>query len=236
MANDSGNSVATQKKKLTDRASKVVRATEQMYWELGLLPAYEMIAAKCGERTDYVKGVIEKNGAARKQLTAIGIDLDADSSSQLLNKDQLLAANVILNAHDTRSLREKLDLLGISSQKWHAWLRQPAFSQYMAKRAEALFDANDHAAYSALNKAVEEGGLDAVKFHFEMRGKYKQSLDININVEEVLVHVVEIIAKHVNDKDVIIAIAEDIKKLDLEEKGEQVKQAVASIAAHSEGF
>jgi len=224
-------SVASKKKNLTDRAAKVVRATEQMYWELGLIPAYEMIAAKSGERVDYVKGVIEKNGAARRQLMACGIDLEADSSSKLLAKDQLLAANVILNAHDARSLREKLDLLGISSQKWSAWLRQPAFSQYMAKRAESLFEANDHAAYSALNKAVDEGGMDAVKFHFEMRGKYKQQLDVNINVEEVLVHVVEIIARHVDDKDTIIAIAEDIKTLNLEDKGESI-----STAINSKGF
>ena len=218
-------------KQLTDRAKKVASATEQYFWELGMIPAYEMIAARTGEKVQYVKGVIEKNALARKRLIAAGVDLEVDRSAEVLTPEQLLAANVVLNSHDKKSLREKLDMLGISSQQWHAWMRQPGFSQYMTKRAESAFESNDHAAYSALQEAVEEGSMDAVKFHFEMRGKYKKSIDVNVNVEEILTHVVEIVAKHVKDPDVILAVANDIEALEVESNKEGSRHVVPSALA-----
>lgn len=205
---------------LSDRALAVVNYTEQKFWDLGSLPSYEVIAAGVKEPVDYVRQVIEKNSLARKSLVVRGVDLSPSESAQLLTSEQLIAANLILNAHDKRSVREKLDQIGVSSQKWHAWLRQPGFSQYINKRAEAAFEANDHAAYAALQENVEEGRLDAVKFHFEMRGKYKQSLDLNINIEQVLTQVVEIVARHVNDQDTLIAIAEDMGQLQQRAVGE----------------
>lgn len=198
---------------LTDRALKVVNYAEQKFWELGNLPSYEAIAAGVNDSSEFVKSTVEKNHLARKSLIVRGVDLSPSESAQLLSSEQLLAANLVLNAHDERSVREKLDFLGISSQKWHSWLRQPGFSQYMSKRAEAAFEANDFAAYNALADNIDEGKLDAVKFHFEMRGKYKQTVDVNVNVEQLLVSVVEIIANHVNDQETILAIAEDLASI-----------------------
>ena len=210
---ENGASKPVAKRSLNDRELRVVNFIDQKFWETGYMPTYEVISDGTKESVAFIKNLIEKNSTARKSLLVRGIEIDRDEDAAGLTATQLMAANVMLNTHDKRSVREKLEFLGISSQQWHAWLRQPGFSQYMSKRAEAAFEANDWAAYEALRENVEEGKLDAVKFHFEMRGKYKQSVDVNVNIEQVLTRVVEVIARHVNDEEIILAIAEDIGQL-----------------------
>lgn len=205
--------VKPQNKTLNERQMRVVNLVEQRFWEIGVMPSYEAVAEACKEEVDYVRKVVEKNPLARKSLVVRGVDLRASESARVLTSEQLMAANVVLNNHDARSLREKLEFLGISSQQWHAWLRQPGFSQYMTKRAEEAFGAHDYAAYAALGDAVEEGKLDAVKLHFEMRGKYKQQVDVHVNIEQVLMQVVEVISRHIDDRDVLLGIAKDFETL-----------------------
>lgn len=198
---------------LTDRSKKVIDFIEQTFWETGGMPTYDLVASKTREKAQYVQSVVEKNPTARQALIARGVDLTPDTSSQQLTSEQLMAANIMLNVDDKRSRREKLQFLGITSQKWGAWMRQPAFSSYMTRRAEQAFSANDWAAYSGLGNLVEEEDLNAIKLHFEMRGKYKNTLDVNINIESVMIQVIEVIAKHVKEPEIIEAIAEDISSL-----------------------
>lgn len=200
-------------KTLTERQMRVVNLIEQRFWEIGVMPSYEVVAEASGETVNYVRTLVERNELARKSLVVRGVDLRASESARVLTSAQLMAANVVLNRHDTRSLREKLEFLGISSQAWAAWLRQPGFSKYMTKRAEEAFGANDFAAYGALSDAVEEGKLDAVKLHFEMRGKYKHTVDVNVNIEQVLMQVVEVISRHIDDRDLLLSIAKDFETL-----------------------
>lgn len=207
-------------KTLNERQMRVVNFIEQRFWEHGVMPSYEAVAEGCKENVDYVRGTVEKNSLARKSLVVRGVDLRSDESARLLTSEQLMAANVVLNSHDTRSVREKLEFLNISSQKWAAWLRQPGFSNYMTKRAEEAFGANDFAAYTALGNAVDEGKLDAVKLHFEMRGKYKHTVDVNVNIEQVLMQVVEIISRHIDDRELLVAIAEDFSNLNTVDGGQ----------------
>lgn len=215
-----GKGKAVARKTLTDRELKVVNFIDQKFWETGFVPSYEAVGLATKEAPEYVKGLIERNQLARKSLIVRGVDLKAEESAGLLTSEQLMAANVMLNAHDKRSVREKLEFLNISSQQWHAWLRQPGFSQYMSKRAEAAFEGNDWKAYDALRENIEEGRLEAVKLHFEMRGKYKQQVDVNVNIEQVLTRVIEIISRHVNDEEVLVAIAEDFSNLNTVDGGQ----------------
>jgi hypothetical protein len=228
MSNETSQKVVKKPKRtLSDRALKVVGCVEKAFWETGETPTYEVIARDTGENVDYVRGTLERNKLARKALAVRGVDLLVPSKEDVLTPQQLLAANVILNSHDKRSLREKLEFIGVSSQQWHAWMRQPGFSSYIEKRAEEAFKGNDWLAYSALQENLEEGKLDAVKFHFEMRGKYKQSVDVNVNIEHVLMKVVEVISRHVSDEEVLLAIAGELSELD---SGEQAALPVGKAS------
>lgn len=213
---------------LTDRALAIVNFVEQKFWTNGGIPTYEVIAKGTGETVKYVAGILEKNALARKALVVRGVDLRPRSSAETLTGEQLMAANVMLNVHDKRSEREKLNFLGISSQKWHGWRRQPAFSNYLSSRAEAAFEADDFKAFQSLSKSVEDGDLNAVKFHFEMRGRYKNTLDVNVNIEGIMTQMIEIVAKHVRDPNTIVAIANELEQLELGE-GTPTQQALGAV-------
>lgn len=209
---------------LNDRQLKVVNYVEQKFWEEGTAPSYEAVSEALKEKVSYVRNCIEKDSQCRKALTARGVDLRPREEGALLDSRQLMAVNLVLNYHDKRTLREKLDFLSISSQQWHAWLRQPGFSQYLTKRSEEMFGASDFSAYAALQEAVEEGDMNAVKFHFEMRGKYKNRVQVDLNVDGIVTQIVEIISTHVHDPDTLLAIANDIQSKVLPELEEETGQ------------
>lgn len=211
---------------LNDRQLDVVNFVEQKFWEDGFIPSYEKVAEVLKEKVGYVRDCVEKSTDCRKALVARGVDVRPSEAANLLTSQQLMAANLILNTHDKRTQREKLDFLGISSQQWHAWLRQPGFSQYMTKRSEEMFGANDFSAYQALQEAVEEGDMNAVKFHFEMRGKYKNRVEVDLNIDSVVTNIVEIISTHVHDPDTLLAIANDIQNKVLPELSKDAGQHV----------
>lgn len=199
---------------LTDLELKIATFVEQSFWENGALPTEERIAETCGTSTSKVKSCW-KNASFRQALVARGVDLDPEKSDNLLTPGQVLLANMLLNTHDTRSVREKLELINVSSQQYHAWLRQPAFSNYLRVRAEEMFKSSDFQAYNALSKTVESGDVQALKLFFEMRGIYNPRLQVDVNIEQVVVRIVEIVAKHVGDPEILTAIANDIESLDL---------------------
>lgn len=211
----SGTAVKPTKARLDDDQRAAVDFIEQTFWETGGMPTCDKVEAVTGVRSKRVEKWLKDSDLFRKALIARGVDLQPDVSDAQLSTAQLMCANLLMNTHDKRTEREKLAFLGISSQQYHAWLRQPAFANYLRTRAESLFSASDHKAYNALLQNVEEGDLNAVKLHFEMRGKYRNQLDVNINIETVVVQLVEIVAKHVKDPELLQAIALDVESLEL---------------------
>lgn len=200
-------------KKLTDEQVRAVDFIEQTFWESGSIPTVELVVAKTGVQGTKLKKWWDKDEIFRRALLARGVDFTpVDGADKQLTSQQLLCANLLLNTHDKRTEREKLEFLGISSQQYHAWRRDPAFSSYLNKRAEAIFEGSTHKAYQNVLNNVEADDLNAAKFMLELQGKYRQSVDVNVNVDVVVMQLVEIVAKHVKDPEIIEAIALDIER------------------------
>jgi putative insertion element HTH domain-containing protein len=202
----------TKKSLLSEQQVRAVAFIEQTFWEHGGLPTNEQIA----ERTGVQLGTITRYWQQphfREALLKRGIDLSTDASRGILTIDQLNAANVMLNLMDKRSQREKLDSIGVNSQQYNAWLRQAAFQNYLRRRAEELFKASDSDAYLSLIDVVKGGDTNAIKLFFEMRGVYTPRAQLDVNIDMIMVRIVEIIAKHVQDPDIRARIADDIETL-----------------------
>ncbi len=201
------------RKKLVDREVKIISFIEQTFWETGFIPSNEVVAEHTGYALSTVESCYRKR-LFRQALAARGIDLEPGKSTKALTPQQIMLANVLLNIADKRSTREKLASLEVSSQQLNVWLRQPAFSDYLRKRAEEHFKASDYKAYLSLINAVEAGDQNATKFFFEMRGIYRPSVDVHVNVEAVVMRVVEVVAKHVRDPAILASIATELKELE----------------------
>lgn len=201
-------------KTLTEGQVDALVAIEQLFWEHGNLPTDEVIAQLTGLSLTTVKSYWS-NETFKAAVEFKGIPLDGGRSQQLLTMKQLEVANRLLNIHDARSVREKLQEVGVSSQQYHAWLRQPAFKNYLAKRGEELFKSADHEAYTALLQVVRGGDVSGLKLFFEMRGIYNPKVQVDVNLGTVLVRVVEIISRYVRDPETLQNIANDLESLDL---------------------
>jgi hypothetical protein len=192
----------------------VICAFEQTYWQTGKLPTNEKVSELTGVAVKTIEGYF-KLDHFRNALLTRGIDLNPSRSEALLTLPQLELANRLLNVHDTRSVREKLQEAGVTSQQYHSWMRKPAFSAYLAQRAKDMFEASDHEAYNALVGAVRSGDMRAITLFFEMRNIYNPKMQIEVNIDVVLVRVVEIIARHVRDPQTLQAIADELEMLEI---------------------
>lgn len=204
---------------LTKLEVSILSYTEQVFWETGSLPTPEAVANELPCRVVSVREAF-KNEAFQLQLASRGIDPSnlvvpgkALTLSKALSPQQIVCANVMLNLHDKRSQREKLAFLNISSQQFHAWLRNPTFQQYMNKRAEQLLSSSDWQAYRSLISNVTAGDYKSLELFFRMRGIYTPNVTVNFNIEVILQKTVEVIARYVKDPATIQAIAAELENI-----------------------
>ena len=202
---------------LTEKELAVLAFVEQIYWETGRVPTKEIVVQGLYPiSSTRTKKFVEATWAKPRFQSALekrGLEFKNDS--KLLSPEQLLLVNMLLNVEDKKSLRQKLEMLGVKMAQYQTWLRDPAFHQYLTMRTEQLFENTDHDAYRALVRAVMGGDVTAMKLFFEMRGIYNPRLDININVETIVYRLVEIVGKHVKDPQILVAIADEVETLEL---------------------
>lgn len=205
--------------KLSQIHVKILNYCEQVFWETGLLPTVEACSEELGINVASCRQAYRLEDF-RNQLATRGIDPEGlvfpgkvIVQSKALSPKQILCANLMLNLHDKRSEREKLAYIQVSSQQYHAWLRQPAFVEFMRKRGEALFSSSDFQAYKSLVNNVKAGDNKSLELFFRMRGIYRPEININLNIETILVQVVEVITRHVKDPAIINAIAGELENI-----------------------
>lgn len=198
---------------------RILSFCEQTFWETGLLPTPERVVEDLSVSGNSVRSTF-RDEVFIQALASKGIDSEGlitvgalVKQSRALSPQQIVCANMMLNLHDKRSEREKLALIGVSSQQYHAWLRQPQFQEFLRKRGEALFSSSDYKAYKSLVRNVEAGDNKSLELFFRMRGIYRPTVDVNLNIEAVLTRVIEVISTHVKDPKILNAIANGIDEV-----------------------
>lgn len=199
--------------RLSDTLFRAVNFIEQFWWEHSELPSLALIEQKAGI-TKQESETFWKNDDVIESLRKRNLDPEViNNHTEILTREQLIVANMVLNIADKRSIREKLKDVGIKPAAYQAWMNDPTFVGYVRRRAEQLFNTADSKARLALVEGIEAGDFQSTKLYLEMRGLYNPRVDINLNVEQVLVRVVDIIARHVDDAVVLEAIATEIEGL-----------------------
>jgi hypothetical protein len=210
---------------------------EQYWYEHGALPTKDY-CTNLGLDTNNLWANFSKP-AFRDAVLSRGISLatlefaPGDPRGKLLTEEQLAVANVMLDLRDNRSQKKKLQELQIPTQKWEAWLRDPAFSHYIRTRAENALGDNQHEAHLALVERVRSGDVSAIKYFNELTGRYLPQRSNNVDVGLVLLRVVEILQKHISDPELQEAIGQDLMQLaavTIDETSAQ-KNNVVAIAA-----
>lgn len=201
---------------LTDKQHELLNFIEQTWYLTGAVPTEEytigngvcssVIYRKSLNDTVFLDA-LESRGISTKGLR------ESSGPNGVLTELQLAAANVMLDLRDNRSQKKKLQDFGIPTQKWEAWLRDPAFQAYLRQRAENILGDNLHESHLALVDRVRSGDINAIKYFNEITGRYTPRSDNQIDVNVVLLRVLEAIQRHVKDPHTLEAIGNDLSAL-----------------------
>lgn len=200
-------------KKLTEREHELLSYMEQEYLLHGSPPTRDRCVS-AGVTTPLVYDRALKQSHFREALLMRGISLrglePASNGGGVLTEEQLVAANVMLDLTDNRSRKKKLMDLGIPTQRWEGWLRDPVFQSYIRTRSENLLGDNIHESHLALIDRVKSGDINAIKYFNEITGRYVPNANDKADVNAVLMMVLEVIQRHVKDPTALSNIGDEL--------------------------
>ncbi len=223
---------------------------EQYFWKYSSVPSYETLKNtvrldieeefywSCFRNIRFTDGLRARGVPEHLIASAIrGADEAQNPFTRyLLTEEQMTCANQMLDILDRRSKIKKLVELGISTNTYNSWLKDPAYQAYCRERAEALLIENQHVAHMSLIDRVSQGDLGAIKYYNSMTGRFRDkaaqaaSVEVNVNNNnygnDTLIAVVEIIQKHVKDPAMLDAIANDILALKQGQQSQQGQQQI----------
>lgn len=207
---------------LTDEQYEFLNFLEQYWFEYGLIPS-QARAKELGIpeslfvdsfKSATFRASCRDRGISLRGLEVVGNGTEAEWKRYMLTEQQLTIANIMLDFTDTRSQKKKLQDAGIPTALYQSWLRDPAYQNYIRARAENTLTDNQHEAHLALVDRVRSGDMGAIKYFNEITGRYVPSSgDKEVNVTLIIMRVLEIIQRHVQDAHTQEIIAQEFLQL-----------------------
>ena len=99
-------------------------------------------------------------------------------TNNTLTKKQLEVAELLANPSVEKNKTEICDEAGVSRTSFYEWLKKKEFTDYVASLVDKYTDSELSGVWKALIRKCESGDVSAIKLFFEMKGKYKQSVDL----------------------------------------------------------
>lgn len=188
---------------------QIVNFLEMEWFLKGSLPTPKTLSEKF-DMTQAAVGSFLNRAETKASLAARGMPQVAHISG--LSPEQVGFINQWCNLSDTRSERKKLSDAGITAKQWDGWKQDPKVKAYIAARAEEILGGAIPDAHLALVDKVRAGDMGALKFYYEMTGRYTGQQN-GIDPRQLLNKVFDIIAKHVNNPIALDNIAKDLMGL-----------------------
>lgn len=193
--------------KLSDFERDILLWVEQYWYKFGKFPSNIRTAHEFRISEQQAEKLWTKVKLL-KSLEARGINWNPNAIG--LSAEQLAVANSLMNFSDTRSQKKKLDDLGVSTQKYQAWLRDAQFQEYLKTRAENLLGDVQHEAHIALIDNIRRGDLGAIKLYYEMTGRFKSGGQEQLNMQLIMLRMVEAVQQYVKDPAALQGIANEL--------------------------
>lgn len=88
-------------------------------------------------------------------------------------------AELLVNPDCDLSVTEMCNQVGVSRNTFYRWQREPAFHGYVNYLIDSYTDSELANVWKSLIRKAMNGDVQAQKLFFEMKGKYKQQVDIS---------------------------------------------------------
>lgn len=192
---------------LSDRQMDVVFFIERYHALEGKVPTSQIIH----DRFELFEGEYEsftRHPLVAKSMKHRGITFPA--AEDVLSPEQMSAIAAMLDYTDRRSDEKKLRDVGITTRQWTTWMLDDTFSDYLRERSERMLLNSQHEAHKGLLKGVRNGNVASVKYMNEMTGRYNPEADNNVNIRALLMGMIEILQKYIQDPIVLHGIATEM--------------------------
>jgi len=128
------------------------------------------------------------------------------------SKAQLAAILTMVDPLDRRTAASKLKLLGLTTQQWNAWMREEKFKNYVHELSAKNFVDGIHMAQTGLAKKLEDGDVNAIKYYYEVTGRFQGSDSGNVqNLRLIITKLVEVLQRRIKDPDLLREIGQDFE-------------------------
>jgi len=113
-----------------------------------------------------------------------------------LDLNQKMALKLVLDYHDKRSLKAKLNSLQLTTLTWNQWLKDPKFKDKLRKEIDKRFGDLESDAKLSLAQLVVSGDLNAIRYFHEFAGLYRPESETVINLTRVVSRLMEVLVKY----------------------------------------
>lgn len=175
----------------------------------GVMPSVAEVAAAFNQNMVVVQNFVDDD-AFRKHLVIRGLPL---SKRSVLNPDQLKCIVILTDPTVKGGLRERLKLAGVHYNTYRSWMQMHEFKDAFTKLAEQILDNSLADVNQGLVQAANRGDVAAIKFYYEVTGRYNPQDRQVMDVMAVLSGVVEIIQRRITDPTLLSLLATDLQNL-----------------------
>jgi thymidine kinase len=209
LTNQQKSIIIKQASGLDAKSRRVIKYYELQWFMRRHVPSVSEVSSKTAVTQIEINYYLSRR-AVQKALDNRGIPWREHSQLDLTT-EQVATAITVMNFADQRTIKQKLDQLGIDEQQYYGWLNNPQFKNLVDNLADQNLSNIRPTAVAEFTKLVNAGDWQAVKFYLEATGEFQSTS--TKTVETVLKLVVEVIQKHVRDPQVLEAIAKDLLEL-----------------------
>lgn len=197
---------------LNDKEWDVVCFIEQYYAKESKFPPLSKIVEFTKlEQVDIVD--ILNSPIVREALDNRGIEWRI-VKSDYLNPRQIACIETILNIADTRTITKKLQALGIAPSTYQGWKKQPVFMDAYRKAARDLYGRSIPELHNTVIKRAIDGDPYMMKTALAISGEWDDKRSVEaMNVQFVLMKVLEVIQKYVQDPVALTNIANEFDQV-----------------------
>lgn len=139
----------------------------------------------------------------RYAMMVRGIDMESENGLTAFQE----AAISIMATPSGKPFETKLRMAGVAPSTWRAWLRNPKFREVWDDIGGSVLKDHENDMLVALVGQANNGDVSAIKYAFEVSGKYSPNRQQNIDATLFVAQVLEIIQEEVKDIETLQRIA-----------------------------
>ena len=186
----------------------IIAAVDLLYRRNGAVPSIDdtLSSWEGFDRSTLAKAFATDEFKSALKLRGIEYDM-----KQGLTAEQLYAIQLLQDPSDRRSVKARLEPVGISIGKYRAWMRNPLFAKAMNEQSEQNLGDGVNVAMNRLIAAADAGEPWAINKLLEISGRWNPQQQEQQNARTVVLMLMEVLQAKITDKELLREILDEVR-------------------------